>query len=90
MLCSPALASSADADADAKLLDYRHSTFYLYVRSCTRDAYTVRMFLTIGACARVRYSSRAWSEAEALANIARTSVFNEIHAMVTLKMPYEV
>ena len=30
MLCSPALASFADA----KLLDFRHSTFYLYVKSC--------------------------------------------------------
>ena len=46
--------------------------------------------LTIGACARVRYSSRTWSEAEELANITRTSVFIEIHAMLTLKMPYEV
>ena len=55
-----------------------------------RGAYTVCMFLTISACARVRYSSRVWSEAEALANIARTSVFNEIHTMLTLKMPYEV
>ena len=42
--------------------------------------------LTIGACARVMY---AWSEAEALANVTRTSVFNEIHTMLTLKMPYE-
>ena len=81
MLCSPALASFADA----KLLDFRHSTFYSYIRSCMRGAYDMYV-LTIGACA----SSRAWSEVGALANVTRTSVFNEIHTMLTLKIPYEV
>ena len=43
------------------------------------------MFLTIAACVRVGYNSHVWSEAEAPENVARTSVFNEIHTMVTLK-----
>ena len=43
--------------------------------------------LTIGACARVKYSNPTWSEAEALANIARTSVFNEVYTMLALNMP---
>ena len=55
-----------------------------------RGAYTVCMFLIIGACMRVRYSSCVWSEAEVLANVAKSSIFNEIHTMLTLKMPYEV
>ena len=59
MLCSPALASFADA----KFFGFRYSTFYLYIRSFTNGADTVCMFLTISACKRVRYSSRTWSEA---------------------------
>ena len=54
MLCSPALASFADA----KLLNFRYSTFYLYVKSCMSSAYMVCMFLTIGACARVGQRQR--------------------------------
>ena len=35
--CFPALASFADA----KLLDFRHSTFYLYIKSYTNGAYVI-------------------------------------------------
>ena len=55
MLYFPALTSLADV----KLLDFQHSTFYLYmymyVKSCMSGAYTVGlcMYLTIGTCTRV-------------------------------------
>ena len=74
MLCSPASASFA-------VISFLTFNFCLYGKSCTSGAYTVYMFLTIGACARVGYSSRVWSEAEAPENVPRTSVLNEIHTM---------
>ena len=55
------------------------------MESHARAVHIQCMFLTIAACVRVGYNSHVWSEAEAPENVARTSVFNEIHTMVTLK-----
>ena len=70
---------------NAKFLDFRHSTFYNFIhkivmhKGCIYGMYA----LTIGACAR---SNPPWSEAEALANVTRITVFNEIDTMLALKM----
>ena len=76
------------AFADAK---FQRLTFYLYIDRVMHEGCIygiIYMLFTIGTCMRVRYSSpssRELSEAETLANVARTNVFNEIHIVLTLK-----
>ena len=56
--------------ADAKFHDFQYSAFYLYMKSYMSGAYTVYMYLTIGACARVTIVTRGQRQRQP-ANITR-------------------